>query len=142
MMCLMWSLALSAITRGAPIETRTAIQSQYARYAKAYIANDVGEILAVLSPTYTLTGADKVEIPLSTYAFTLQKRKDEGARVGGYTVEMLGIVGNTVQATVISKETTIAADDPTYKHIHFYRDTWVNIVGEWRLDSTTTIRHG
>ncbi len=133
---LVLTLALATVAFG---QTRTAIQAQYDRFAKAYVRHDVKTMLAILSPTYKLTNEEGEVIDYAEYKADLLSRKKAKKKSQAYTVKIdsLTIKGNT--ATVHTKETTFSAGKA---HVHLYRDVWQRTGKTWRLVSTRTLGHG
>jgi|SRR5579862_8432522 len=137
-------LLLAAISFAS--RTRSQIELQYKRWARAALSNDVDGVLAILSPNYALKTFDGKVIALKDYATSLRKRKASGKKPATYTtsIESLSQQGNAV--IVISLETSITqTPDPiTNKlqkliHVHQYRDTWLRASGSWKLATTVTL---
>lgn len=124
----------------APGQTWKAIQGQYERFAKAYVANDVNVMLAILSPSYTITDENGKTIDFKAYKAQLEQRRDRAQVSSAYTVEILSLERKGDTTTVGTKEITKGIGG--VEHVHRYRDIWKLQKGVWRLASTTTIGHG
>jgi hypothetical protein len=123
----------------APAQTWKSIQSQYDRFAKAYVANDVKAMLGILSSTYTLTNEDGRTIDYKAYKAQLEERKERGLVSSAYTVQILSLDRKGDTATLATKEVTKGIGGT--EHVHRYRDVWKLEQGVWRLASTTTLGH-
>lgn len=120
-------------------QTWAAIDKQYTKFAKAYVANDVTTMLAILTPEYSLTDENGRTIDFKTYRAQLEERRERSQVSSVYTVKILSLdkQGNT--AVVGTKEITKGIGG--VEHIHRYRDIWRYVNGVWRLSSTTTLGH-
>jgi len=131
----------------APTEAtaRAAIQTQYNRWSKAYMANDVPTLLDVLTPDYTLKTAKGALITHSEYAVMLDIRKKKHSDTKRYSTEISRMTLKGKVAAIYSRETTtnVETDPKSGRQVplsyqHDYIDVWVLASGKWRLRSTVT----
>lgn len=120
-------------------QTWKAIEKQYARFAKAYVANDVKTMLAILDPSYEITDENGKTLTYAKYKAQLTERKERGQVSSAYTVSITSLEVKGDTATLGTTETTKGIGGT--EHIHRYRDIWKKKGGVWRLTSTTTIGH-
>ncbi len=128
-------------------EARTAIQRQYNRWSKAYMAHDVETLLSILAPGYTLKTAQGTQIKRSEYGVMLKMRKQKRSDTTHYTTEILRITLRDGVAAIFSREHTTdpGVDQKTGKpttvsYQHDYIDLWVYANGRWLLKGTVTQR--
>ncbi|AIE85376.1 nuclear transport factor 2 family protein [Fimbriimonas ginsengisoli] len=124
---------------------RSNIDSQYKKWAKAAVQNDVDTILDILAPDYTLHTYTGKVIARKDYEASLRKRKESKQPTTAYETKIASVSVQGDTAKVISDETSAKAtiDPITGKnlkmiHIHRYLDTWIRQAGKWRLQSTVT----
>ncbi|HLO97340.1 MAG TPA: nuclear transport factor 2 family protein [Fimbriimonas sp.] len=120
-------------------DTKSDIQSQYDRFAKAYVKNDVSTMLSIVSPNYTLVNEEKKLITLAEYKVQLEKRRKAGKKNKAYTVTILSLKQRGNEVSVETMETITTGPGTTKKH--HYLDGWVRTEAGWRLISTETIAH-
>ncbi|HVT14246.1 MAG TPA: nuclear transport factor 2 family protein [Fimbriimonadaceae bacterium] len=128
-------------------DTRKAIQDRYDAWSKAYMANDVGTLLSILTPDYTLTTSDGTLIKRSEYEAMLRLRKSANSDTKKYLTRILRIKVSGETAEVESRETMTGTvqDAATGKtlaliHEHDYSDTWTHASGAWLLRKTVTLK--
>ena len=124
---------------------RSQIQSQYRRWAKAAVSNDVDTVLSILAPDYALHTYTGTTISRDKYEASLRKRKAENKSASQYQTKINSVKVAGETAAVVSDETSqaVSLDPVTNKkvkliHIHRYLDTWVHLSGRWRLRNTVT----
>jgi ketosteroid isomerase-like protein len=127
-------------------DVRRAIQAQYDRWSRAYMANDVDALLDILSPDYTLTSADKDVMSYATYKAYLQLKKKGPKETTRYSTRIVKLTLQKGDAKVDSIETMLTwKPDPSghvieSTHRHEYLDVWRRAGSSWRLRSTMTLR--
>ncbi len=137
-------LAFSMAHADDPV-VRPQIERQYKSWASATITNNVDQVLAILTPDYTLQTFTGKVITRKMYEQSLRKRKAENKPASAYTTRMKSIKVAGSTANVVSEELSkspavdpITNEHQVLVHIHEYNDTWVRIAGVWRLRSTVT----
>jgi hypothetical protein len=82
---------------------------------------------------------------MDMYRASLLKRKATGQKTKAYTtsIQSLTVSGNAAKVISLENMITGAKDPITGKtqsiiHIHRYLDTWINMSGVWKLQSTAT----
>jgi hypothetical protein len=145
------SLAVLAVcalasSAGAQTDVRKAIQAQYNRWSKAYMANDVDTLLDVLLPEYTLTGVDKNVMTYATYRAYLDLKRKTPKTTTRYSTSIHGLTVHGNDADVDSIESMVTEkrikSGPLLvsTHLHEYIDKWRFSGKTWRLASTVTIK--
>ncbi len=134
------SLALACLPLLAPAQVRSAIQAQYDRFAKAYVANDVEAMLKILAPEYTLKNAEGEVKTRREYERTLRGRAARGRTTQLYKVRIVSLEVRGDRAEVRSHEVSSGKDGK--EHVHVYQDTWRRVKGVWRLAATRSLGHG
>ncbi len=126
-------------------QARKAIQREYNRWSKAYMAHDVPTLLSILEPSYTLKTAQHKLITYPEYEVMLKLRKQKHSDTTRYSTEILRITLKNGVAAIFSRETTTdpGVNQTTGKtepvsYQHDYIDVWVNRAGRWRLKNTVT----
>lgn len=130
-------LALDTVAHG---QARAAIQSQYDRFAKAYVKNDVPTMLKILRPKYVITNEQGVAKSYKEYRKQLEDRKKSGKTSQAYTVQIEKLTREGDTATVETSEVTTAKDGT--ETVHKYLDVWQKSGSKWQLVSTKTREHG
>ena len=130
-----------------PAEVRKAIQAQYDAWSKAYMANDVDKLLAILAPDYSLKTADGTEIKRPEYEATLKLRKAANADNKKCSTKILKLDISPDTAQVLSRESMISkarnaksGREETVIHEHDYADIWIRSGDSWLLKRTVTLK--
>jgi hypothetical protein len=130
-----------------PDEAKKAIQVQYDRWSKAYMAHDVDSLLAILSPGYTLKTAKGATMSHDEYQTSLLVRKQKHDDTTQYSTEIQRITMHGDVAAIYARETTTnpklnpqTGKTEPISYQHDYIDVWEYRAGEWRLKSTVTLK--
>jgi hypothetical protein len=137
------------IAQGSSVaEARQAIQLQYDRWSKAYMANDAESLVAILAPGYTLKNFLKETTSYETYCAYLRAKAKSGVATPYKTdtrIRKLSLKGEVADVIAIETMLQDVVDPKTQRpaisvHRHEYRDVWRKMEGAWRLSSTTTLK--
>lgn len=136
LLCLM--LAPAA---GAQTAIRKAIQAQYDRWSKAYMANDINTLLDILAPDYILININNDVMNYGTYKAYLKLRKGGPKDVTRYStqIQKLKVSGGYAETDSIESMVTTAGGHRVV-HRHEYLDKWRLAGTIWRLAGTVTIK--
>jgi hypothetical protein len=122
-------------------DARKQIQAQYDRWSKAYMAKDVATLLAILSPSYTLTAFDKSVLSYGTYTAYLRLRSKAPKDTTKYAthIRKLNVRGTVAEVDSVETMTTVSGALQS-THRHEYLDRWRLSEAVWRLESTKTLK--
>ena len=126
---------------------RKAISTQYLRWSKAYVKNDVPVLLDILSSDFKLKTETGKVLSRKQYEAILHKRKSKTPEQLKYSIviEKLSVKGRV--ATVYSKETQSETDESVNPetvshdtHVHIYLDRWIRVGKEWKMQYSETLK--
>ncbi len=139
------SHAVPSTNQVSEARARKAIQKQYDRWSKAYMAHDITTLASILSPDYTLKTAQGTTIKRAEYDVMLKLRKQKHSDTTLYKTEIVRMTLKDQVAAIWSRETTTdpGLNQKTGKAVpvsyqHDYIDVWVLSKGQWLLRSTVT----
>lgn len=123
-------------------DTKHEIQTQYARWTKAYEIRDAATLIGILSPDYTLLNAAKKPTSYDVFVAKLRLMKDLPPDSTKHSIELKRLFEHGDQADAVAietMETPIDAKRSSF-HRHEYMDTWIRYDAGWRLRRTITTR--
>lgn len=123
-------------------DTRHEIQTQYARWSKAYMARDAETLIGILSPDYTLLDSSKKPISYDIFVAKLRLMKDLPTDSTKHSTELKRLFEHGDQADAVAVETMETPIDAKRSsfHRHEYMDTWIHYDAGWRLRRTITTK--
>ncbi len=136
-------IANLSASQGDGDDAKKQISYAYRSWSKAYVANDIPGMLALLAPEYVLKTLSKV-FDLAGYTAILRSRRDPNIKILDSNTIILALSYVQNKATIhalerIDQAQTLAGKTTAVVHIHEYEDVWVKAAGGWKLTSTTTL---
>lgn len=110
------------------------LRSQYQEWERAYRANDVLGLLAILAPDFEIVTESGQRISRAKYKQFLLSRRGP---VPQYTIIPTRTRIHGTRATVTSRETVREGNE---SHAHLYRDLWRRAGNKWHLYRSVTLK--